>query len=160
MSSLPVVKQNLLTFKRLKSLNVTGYKIVVKETLEDGSINKRLLETIPNPTVPQYVLHRYPLEYRRSQYWDLPEDVCYDSDHKVEVFINGVQLDGMHRTYSERLRRVSIMLESPLKTSDLVEVTYYQDEITYTHTTPYRSEYFIEPVITYAYNVGNHNVLK
>lgn len=158
MESLKLVRENVLTFKRLTALNVTGYNIVVKETLPNGSISKYILDTIPNSKVPQPVSHKKILQYTRNQTWQLSDEMYIDSDYSFKVFVNSIKLNDTQYTFSEKLKILTIV--HTLTDNDLIEIEYFKDDLLYKHSTSNSCEYFIEPVINYSYNMGDHNIIE
>ncbi|URZ18543.1 hypothetical protein [Clostridium felsineum] len=147
-------KENLLTFKRMDDLNVLGYKLLLKDTIG----NTHVLDTIKNPNNASPVLHRTILNYQKNSTYVMPKDIYYSFDCPVKVYVNNIELTNVQYNYSYNLNTLTILLNN-VTDKDLIEVSYYKDEIQYVVNNPNKFVYYIEPIINFTHNMGDHNIL-
>ena len=153
-----IVKQNKIIFKRIPDINILAYKITGKQTVNGQSVSSTLA-TIDNPTSPHPLKLRKKVEYNPTRIFTLEDDVYYNEEHQVSVYINGKQLIEILSLYNPEKKQVQLLYQN-LTEFDIIEIEYYYDGIEFVHNANQLWDYSVEYIIDYSNNnVGDHNIL-
>ena len=158
----PGLLKKTITFRRLPSKNVLGYEVYAayKDSSYASGIRQELLDTIPNPDIPDPHVMRIELPYSDNATWPLPDDAYLDRDHQFHLYLNGFVLSTMTYAFN-RLSRL-ITLDTAMKTynaSSKVEIMYYQDVISKSYMLTDECQISVKPIFTDSYSFGTHNVI-
>lgn len=153
---LSIVTKNVITFTRLPYSTCSGYEIYAVETIS-GSEVTHLVEKIDNIKVPNLIKEKKMLEYNSLQKWTLPKDVLALATDSIDVYINNVQTNTNHYTYSPSLRILTI--HSKLTANDLIEIEYNVDRIKLEYSSTGTTKYKVMPIFNESHKIGQHTIL-
>ena len=159
---IPGLLKKTITFRRLGTKNVLKYEVYAsyKDSSYASGIRQELLDTIPNPSVPDPHVVRITLPYNDNATWDLPEDAYLDRDHQFHLYLNGFILSNMAYAFNRVAKLIT--LDTVMKQYDVnskLEMVYYHDSITTSYMLSDDCELRVKPICTDSYTFGTHNVI-
>lgn len=147
---------NNITFKRLTDTSCTGYKIFVKEFIDD-ECKEYLLDVIPNPNISLDIKERITLEYNEKQKWKLRDEITGVNTSSLSVYINKEKL--IPRRYTFNVRNKMLYIHVQIPEDAVIEAEYNIDVISYSHKTSNKCEYSVIPIFERNHLIGCHNIL-
>ena len=161
-SFLPALFSKKITFKRITSRHVKGYKIygLFKDSTAVSGIRKEELDFIDNPDKPDSEKNTVTLEYNDNATWELPKDMYSDRDHKFKLFINDCIVNPLYYQYNKYNRLLTIDTNlKPINLNDEIKLEYFMDVITRKYSAAENFEVEVVPVFNDTYTLGMHNVI-
>jgi hypothetical protein len=153
-----IVKQNRIRFKRISDPSILGYEIKAKQIIDDEEVIT-LLAAIDNIQSPNPIKVLKKVDYNSDLEFLIEDDVFWNDQHEVSVYINGRKLIDALVTYLYEKKLVSVLYNN-ITEFDIIEIEYFYDGMEYFHNTSVPTEYFIDLIIDRtSNNIGDHNVI-
>lgn len=162
MNSIPSLLTKTITFKRLNSKHVAGYRIyaLYQDNKYASGIREEELDYIENPSEPNVGSTSIDYEYNDNYTWELPSDIFIDREHKFKVYVNNSILTTLFYQYNKNNRLLTIDRNlRKLELNDKITVKYFRDMVTKTYVLEENCEIKVAPVFIEGYTYGNHNVI-
>lgn len=153
---LSIVTKTTVTFTRLSYSVCKGYEIYATETIGDEEVT-HLVEIIDNPKVPNLIKERRQLEYNERQRWELARDTLALASDSIDLYVNNIQLNTNHYTYSQNIKILSI--HSKISKNDLIEIEYNVDRVQREYPSTNEVKYKVIPIFNDSHKIGQHIVL-
>ena len=159
---IPAMLKKEISFIRLSSKNCSHYEIYAQYEDSNYASGTRteLLDTVENPTKPNPVLTRIPLEPVVHPTWELPKDIYMDADHKFYIYQNDILINPMCFKYN-RITRLVTMDEkmNSYSLNDKMEIQYYRDIIELSYVLEHDCTIKIKPIFKQTATFGDHNII-
>lgn len=152
--------KNIIRFPRLKSQNVIGYRITVKEILDNGTVAKYNLPDVDNPIYPNPILSSKKAEYKGLDI-QLEKDTYYDIDHIIELKCGNKVIGTRYFTFNSKYNLLKINKECPdIADGSILTIKYYRDLIEVENKTLNKCSFNVQPILDKTYRLGKHSILR